>query len=118
MGHISPGNAVDAWQTFKRPACEFRQVCVIKPRHAFVNLLQLRFHQMEVVQQPFGSRGDVLAAVRNRGDVVVGLSQGNDIFLNAGKKGCGVAPTARFADRLGVREAAAMFLKALDTKQL
>ena len=50
VSHVSPGDAVDTRQALQRLFGQLRQVCVIAVRHALLNLLKLRFDQVEVVQ--------------------------------------------------------------------
>jgi hypothetical protein len=64
VGHIGPGDAVDARQPLQRPVGQLGQVGVVAVRHAVLDLLQLRLDQVEVVEQPFGRGRDVVAAER------------------------------------------------------
>ena len=86
MGHIGPGNTVNTWQTFQRLARQLGQISVVMARQTFLDLLKLRFNQMKIVKQPLCRWSDVLAALRNCGDVVVRLAQSHQIFPDAREK--------------------------------
>ena len=83
-----------------------------------MNLLELRLNKVKIVKQPFGSRRDVLTALRNVGNIVVGLTQRGNVVLNSREKRQVFAPTRRTADGLRLGKAAAVLLKTLRAKQL
>ena len=115
--HVSPGNAVHTRQSTQRQHGQLGQPGVKTARHAFADLLQLRFDQREVVQQPFGRRCGVVAAVRGQRDVVIGKTQRRQVFFDAWKEG-GVAQRLGIGfDNLRPRQAAAVLFKTLNTKQ-
>ena len=84
--HVGPSNAIDARQALQRRPRQFGQAGVIAARHALADLLQLGFDQRKVVQQPLGGRRGVMTAQRGQRNVIVGLAQRGQIFLDAGKK--------------------------------
>ena len=118
MRNISPGDAVHPGQTDQRLVGQFRQLSVVAARNAFLDLLELCFNQVKIVQQPVGRRCDVLAALREGGNVVVGLAQRCNIVLNAREKRQAFAPALAGAHGLRLSQAASMLLKALCAKQL
>lgn len=61
------------------------------------------FDEMEVVEKPFGGRGDSAAALDAVGDDLVGFPEDAFVFLEAGKKAIMAAPSglARGDDMIG-----------------
>ena len=117
---IGPGNAVDPRKTFQRLADELGKVGVVAVRDPLLDLLQLRFDQVKVIEQPFCCRSDVVPAARHTGDVVVRFAQCRNVLVDAREKGRVSKPavaSARRAYGLGKREAAAMLLEALGTEE-
>ena len=118
MGHVSPGDAVDAWQAFQRRRCQLGQARVITPRHTFADLLQLGFDEVKVVEQPFGGRCYVVAAARGQRHIVIGLAQRDQVFLDTWKKGSAAPRRAVGLHRLGLGQTAAMLFEAVYAEQL
>ena len=73
---------------------------------------------MKIVQQPFCCWRDVLAALRNGGNVVVRAPQRSYVFMNPRKKRNAFAPAGRGLYALGLRQASAVFFKPLRAKKL
>ena len=84
-------------------------------------MLDLRFNNVKVVQQPVRRWRDITAAAGCRCNVVVGQPECGNIVLHARKK-CGAARVgaigAERTHRLRRRQAAAMFFKTLRAKKL
>ena len=116
VGDERPGDAVDARQADQRLVLQHRQVAEVAPRQAVVDLAQLRFDQVEVVEQPLGRRADVVAGGRLPADVAVRLAQDPDVVAQAREEG-GRA-LGREARGVGVAEAAAVLREALGTEDL
>ena len=117
MGHISPGYAVNARQARQRRRGKLGKAGVITAWYAFTDLLQLRFDEVKVVQQPFGSRRDVLPAVRRHRHIVIGVAQGSKILVHARKKGGATPRMFVPLDGLGLGQAAAVLFKAVNAEQ-
>ena len=83
-----------------------------------MNLLELRLYQVKVVEQPLCGWRDVLAAVRDGCDVVVGLAKGDDVVLHSRKKRQAAAPAKSLFNGLRLSKAPAVFFKSLCTKKL
>ena len=105
-----PGDAVDARQADQRLVLQHRQIAEIAARQAVGDLAQLRFDQMEVVEQPFGRRAHVVAGLGLPADVVVRLAQDADVVAQARKEGG--RSRGRKARGMGDAEADAMLGKA------
>ena len=116
VGHEGPGHAIDPRQAGQRLVLQHRQGAKVASRQALVDLLELRFDQVEVVEQPFGRRADVVAGGRLHRDVAVRLAQGADVALQAGKEGR--RTPGRPGGAMGFTEAAAMLRKALQPEDL
>ena len=73
-----------------------------------MDLLELRLDQVEVVEQPFGRRADVVAGGRLHADVAVRLAQREDVAAQARKEGrrARASPARRGASRPGCGRAA------------
>ena len=118
MRNIGPGDAINPRQPLQRFVGKLWQVRVIATWHAVMDLLKLRFDQVKIIQQPFGGRGDVLPLVRCARNVVVGLPQRIDIFLDAWRERVSLSPARSLFDGLRCGKTAAVLLKALRSKQL
>ena len=57
-----------------------------------MNLFDLRFNQVKVIEQPFSCWADVIARAGLFANVGVGLAQRKNITLEARKKSCCIAP--------------------------
>ena len=116
VGDEGPGDAVDARQADQRLVLEDREVAKVAARQPVPDLARLRFDQVEVVEQPFGGRADLVARRRVAGDVVLRLAQDADVLAQAREEG---ARTLR-CERRRVRlcEAAAVLRKALGPEDL
>jgi len=113
MRHIGPGDAVHTRQARQRRCRKFRKARVVAARYAFANLLELRFDEVKVVQQPFGRRRDVAPALRNQRDVVEGAAKRCKVLVDPGKEGRRI--TARIATLHDLRacKAVAVLLETL-----
>ncbi len=117
VSHIGPGDAIDAWQSFQRRGRQLGQAVVVAARHAFVDLLQLCFDQVEIVKQPLGGGCHIMAAARSQRYIIVGIAQRGEVLLNARKKGGAAARAGIGFDHLGLRQTAAVLFEALDAEQ-
>ena len=104
-----PGHAVDARQTRQGLLDQYRQVAEVAPRQAFVNLLELAFDQVEVVEQPLGRRADLVAGLCLLADVTVRGTQRADVVLEPREERGRAAPP-RFG-AVGLRQAQAVLRK-------
>ena len=86
MCNIGPGYAINTRKTLKWLVGEFGEIGVVAPRYAFMDLLKLRFDQMEIVEQPLSGRCDVVAAAGTHSDIVISLAQSGNVFFDARKK--------------------------------
>ena len=116
MGHVGPGDAIDARQARQGSRRQFRQLGVIAARHPFADLLQLRFDQVEVVQQPLGRRCHVMAAAGRQCDLVISLAQRLQVGFDPREKRTAFADCP-VLDHLRQCEAAAVFLETVNAKQ-
>jgi hypothetical protein len=117
--HVGPGNAVHARQARQRRRGELGQARVVAARHAVVDLLELRLDQVEVVEQPFGSRRHVPPAERDERDVVEGFAQRGEVLVHAREEGRAFVPVAVvFFHHLRPREAAPVLFEALHAEEL
>ena len=114
MCHKSPGHTVNARQTGQRFVLQQRQFAVVAARQPFFDLFELRFNQMEVVQQPLGRRTDVIAGPRKGADVGVRPAQRHDVSVDTRKKWSD--PSYANGGTVGFSQTAPMLLKALRTK--
>ena len=80
VGNIGPGQAKDPRVARERTVGELRQLTVIARRQVVMDLAQLLFHEVEVVQQPFGCRGDRLTGLQGLRAGAVGLQQDIGVF--------------------------------------
>jgi hypothetical protein len=80
------------------------------------DVADLRRQQMEVVEQPFGRRGDRLAAPDVVGQRAVGGAQDAGVVVEAGKDVPGAAPRARVDGEAGGERQRALF-QPLDAEQ-
>ena len=114
--HKRPGHAVDPRQARQRWLHQYRQALEIVGRQALIHLFELGLQQMKVLQQPFGSRADVVPGARLAADIRIHAAQALDVVLQAGGK---TLPVAALPDDL-VRqpEADAVPLKALHPEHL
>ena len=81
-----PGHAVDARQTSERLVDEHRQITKVAPRQALVDLLQLTFDEVKVVEEPLGRCAHLVASAGLFADVMLRLAQRADVVLQARKK--------------------------------
>ena len=117
MGHIGPGDSIDPGQTFQRCLREFGQLGVVAPGHAFPDLFELRFDQVEVVQQPVRRRSDIVAAAGDERNLVVGAAQCLEVLLYPRKEG-GSSPGSALLHHLRDCKAATVFFEPVDAEQL
>ena len=68
-----------------------------------MDLLELRFNQMEIVEQPFGRGRHILAALRDGGNVVVSLPERRDVVLYAREERQALTPAFAGSYRLRLR---------------
>ena len=111
-----PRDAIDARQAGQRRVDQHRQVLKVAPWQTLVNLAELAFDQMKVVEQPLGRGADVVAAAGVVADVVLGFAQRADVVFEARKKGRRAARRDVCAMRL--TEAATVLAEALRPKNL
>ena len=116
VGDKGPGHAVDPWQAGQRGIQQHRQGAKVAARQAVAHLFELGLDQVEVVEQPFGCRADVVAGGGLGADVAVGLAQRADVALQARKKRRGARSVAISA--VGLAQAAAVLGEALRAKDL
>ena len=84
--HKGPCHAVDAWQADQRLIHQNRQAAKVAARQALVDFAELCLNQVEVIEQPFGRRTDVVAGPGVHPDVLVCLAQHRDVLAQARKK--------------------------------
>ena len=108
VGDEGPGDAVDARQADQRLVLQDGQLAEVAARQAVLDLARLRFDQVEVVEQPFGRRADVVAGGRMRGRVALRLAQDADVVAQAREEGArrACARTPRRGSRRGCGRAA------------
>ena len=117
MRNVSPGNAVNARQPLQGHVSQFGQTGVVPPRHSFANLLQLRFYQREIVEQPLRRwRGVVTTEGRQR-NVIERIAQCAQVFLDTRKKRRPVVGLGVGLNDLRLRQAKAVLFKTLKPKQ-
>ena len=115
MGDVGPGDAVDARQAAQRLGRELRELPVVIAWQALADLKQLRFDQMEIVEQPLGGRTDRLARPRIRTDQGVNTPQHLRIAIDSREESVRSAGTAY---RLGARKTSRVLLHPLGTEHL
>ena len=86
VGDKGPGHAVDPRQAGQRRVQQHRQGAKVAARQAVPHLFELGLDQVEVVQQPFGRRADVIAGGGLGTDVAVRLAQCANVALQAWEK--------------------------------
>ena len=99
VGHIGPGDGVDAWQSGQRADCQNGQAAEVAARQAVVHLMRLRHHKVDVVQQPGACGADVAAVALLLRNGRMGLVQHGDVLAQTRKERCGVAGPRGFAMR-------------------
>ena len=116
VGDKGPGYAVDPRQAGQRGVEQHRQGAKVAARQAVAHLFELGLDQVEVVEQPFGRRADVVAGGGLGADVAVGLAQRADVALQPRKKRRGARGVAVSA--VGLAQAAAVLGEALRAEDL
>ena len=116
VGNKSPRHAVHARQARERFVQEHGQRAKVAARQALVDLLELRFDQVEVVEQPLGRRADVVARRGLCAYVAVRFAQRADVAAQARKEGC-LARQRPFGT-VRLAEAAAVLRKTLRAEDL
>ena len=111
------GHRIHASSAGQFARCEFRQLAVIATRKVMADLAHLAFHQMEVVEQPFGCRRDRLAAPHVSGKDAIGIAEHARVIGQATQQ-AGRAAARVPRQREFSRERAGPFLEALDAQQL
>ena len=116
MRHESPRHTVDARQSGQRFVLQDRQAAEVVARQPFVDRLELRLDQMEIVQQPLGSRADVVPCAGLQADVGMRFTQDPHIAGQPWVKRR--SPSAGSGAAMGLAQAAAVLCKTLQTKNL
>jgi hypothetical protein len=98
MGDVGPGEPEDAWVALEVPRGELGQLAVVVCRQVVADLAKLLVDDVEVVDQPFGGRGD-RAFLRDRArEGPVRLEQDAAVLGDPGPDRAAAARLAR--DRL------------------
>ena len=120
MGDKGPGDAIDAGQAAQRLLAQLGQGAVIAARQTIANLRNLRFDQVEVIEQPFSRRTQGLAFPIEHFDVADRTSQalqvGGDAWKKMGRMSS-PAPTQTALDLLRSGQAEAMQSEPVDSEQ-
>ena len=116
VGDEGPGHAIDAWQAGQRRVLQHRQGAKVALGQAVADRLELGLDEVEVVQQPFSGRADVVAAGGLRADVALGQAQHRQVVAQPGEEHRGARPRCRGA--VGLAQASSMLGKALQAKDL
>ena len=116
MRHKSPGNTVDPRQARQRRVKQQRKAAKVAARQPVVNLLELSLDKVEIVQQPFGRRRNVIAGAGLLSDVAVGFAQYPDVVAQAWKKTR--AMPSRALRAMGFAQTAPMLGETLRAKYL
>ena len=107
VGDEGPGDPVDARQAVERLVLQHRQRTVVAARQRGVDLRQLRLDEVEVVEQPFRRRADVVPGRGLAADEAVRGAQRTDVAAQPREEGrprpahrCGVLRQAQAARML------------------
>jgi hypothetical protein len=117
VAHQFDGHRVDAGVARLLARGERRQLAVVGAGQMLVDIPDLRRHQVEVVEQPFGRGGDELAGpeiVRQR---AVRLAEDAGVVGEPGKDVAGAAPRIRVDGEAG-GEGEGAFFEPFDAEQL
>jgi hypothetical protein len=116
MGDVGPGQPVDPRIPRERPAGQLRELPVVVGRQVVADLPQLLIDDVEVVDEPFGSRGDraLLADGQRQGAIA-----GEQDPAVVGDPGSERDSTPRIGqDGLRRRQRLGVLLQPLDAEQL
>ena len=89
MRHKGPSHAVDAWQPGQGLVHQDREGAEIAAWQPLVNFLELCLDQVEIVEQPFCCRADVIARRCLQTNVGVRFAQHLNIAFETRKKSGG-----------------------------
>ena len=117
VGHEGPGDAVDAGISGEGPFGELGQLAIEAGGQIVADLAELLVHDVEVVGQPLGRRGDHPLLADGERDDPIRLAQDAPVGLDARQQG-EPAPRRPARDALSGREAVRVLLQALDTEEL
>ncbi len=116
MRDKGPGKAKHPGIAREWPLAELGQLAIVAGRQVIADLADLRFHQVVVVQQPFGRGHHGPAALQFRRAGPVGREQYVGIVIEAAAQRAHARRLRR--DRLGRGKALRMLLQPLDAEQL
>ena len=115
VGDKGPGNAENSWVAGKRPGSELGKLAVVAGRQVDLNVADMLFDQMVVVDQPFRGRGDRSASFDGRDGMTVGIHQNRLVVRQAaGQRAVGGGTRG---GRLGRSKAARVRFEAFDAEQ-
>ena len=116
MGDESPGKTENSGVSSQMSFGEFRELGIVTGRQIVLDLPDLLFNDMEIVEQPLGGRGDRPAVAGGIGNDAVGLVQDFRILAEARQD----RPAARgsLQDALRRGETVGVAFKALNAEKL
>ena len=116
MGDEGPGHAEHARISRERALSELRQLAVIARRQVGADFADLPLHEMVVVDQPFGGRGDRALLANRLGDCAIGVEQHRFVVDESTRQRIALGRLRR--DGLRGREAPRVFLQPLHAEEL
>ena len=116
MCNAGPRHAEDTGIADEGPVRELGQLPIETGRQITLDLADLLFDQMVVVQQPLGCWGDAAAFAHRGSDGAIGSEQHRFVFAQALVEGSACRRSLR--DCLRLSQACGVFFESVDAEQL